>query len=78
MLIPKNHFSFGIHFLSDQTGTTYRIRAVSIPFDDLNSIYFNTEHATLEDAEKELRGLKIYLRQGHSHVDTDANYTKII
>ena len=76
MLIPKNHFAFAIHSLSDQTGTTYRIRAISVISDYHED--FKTEHLSLEDAEKELRGLKIYLRQGHSHVDTDANYTKII
>ena len=74
MLIPKNQFMFGIHFLSDQTGTTYRVRAMSVISDYHED--FKTEYTTLEDAEKELRGLKVYLRENYSHVDTDANYTK--
>jgi len=39
---------------------------------------FKTEHKTREDAEKELRGLKVYLRENYSHVDTEANYSKIV
>ena len=76
MLIPKNQFMFEI---CDNTylpaeSTIWWIKAVSVH----TTVGFKTEHATLEDAEKELRGLKIYLRQNHSHVDTDANYSKII
>jgi len=42
------------------------------------TIAFKTEHKTREDAEKELRGLKVYLRENYSHVDTEANYSKIV
>jgi hypothetical protein len=69
-------FEVGADYLTSDSGTTYRVRAISVTSD--YSKEFKTEYATLEDAEKELRGLKIYLRQNHSHVDTDANYTKIV
>ena len=78
MLIPKNQFMFEI---CDNTNTylagnnpIWWIKAVSVH----TTVGFKTTHNSLEDAEKELRGLKIYLRQNHSHVDTDANYTKIV
>jgi hypothetical protein len=84
MLIPKNQFAFkignngrSIEGLSVyKEATLWFIQAYESS--QSQPIEFNTKHATREDAEKELRGLKIYLRQNHSHVDTDANYTKII
>jgi len=84
MLIPKNHFAFkignngrSIEGLSVyKEATLWFIQAYG--FERVQPMEFKTMHTSLEDAEKELRGLKIYLRQNHSHVDTDANYTKII
>ena len=76
MLIPKNQFMFEIcdsSYLASGEPIWW-IKAVSVH----TSVGFKTKHTSLEDAEKELRGLKIYLRQGHSHVDTDANYSKIV
>jgi hypothetical protein len=81
MLIPKNHYTFSIEsYTDDSTGyenVIYVIQATHINFVG-SSPKFKTLHLSLEQAEKELRGLKIYLRQNHSHVDTDANFSKIV
>jgi hypothetical protein len=84
MLIPKNQFMFGIGdngrslpgLSVNKEPTEWFIQAYG--FERVQPMEFKTMHTSLEDAEKELRGLKIYLRQNHSHVDTDANYTKIV
>jgi len=76
MLIPKNQFMFEIcdslYLASGEP--IWWIKAVSVH----TSVGFKTKHTSLEQAEKELKGLKIYLMRDFSHVDTDANYTKII
>ena len=81
MLIPKNHYTFDIEVYVDES-TEYENVIYVIQADPANGLgsprTFKTLHTSLEDAEKELRGLKIYLRQNYSHVDTDANYSKIV
>ena len=81
MLIPKNHYTFDIEVYVEED-TDYENVFYILQADPANGLgsprTFKTLHTSLEDAEKELRGLKIYLRQNHSHVDTDANYSKIV
>ena len=76
MLIPKNHFMFEIcdnSYLPAETPIWW-IKAVSVH----TTVGFKTMHTSLEEAQKELRGLKIYLMRDFSHVDTETNFTKII
>ena len=81
MLIPKNHYVFEIGTYTEENtvyeNVTYVIQATPINLVG-KSPRFKTLHLSLEQAEKELRGLKIYLRQNYSHVDTEANYSKIV
>ena len=76
MLIPKNQFMFEIcdNSVLVNGKPIWWIKAVSVH----TSVGFKTKHTSLEQAEKELKGLKIYLMRDFSHVDTEANYTKII
>ena len=84
MLIPKNQFVFkigdngrSIEGLSvNREATEWFIQAYES--ERAGPIKFKTIHETFEQAEKELKGLKIYLRQNYSHVDTDTNFSKIV
>ena len=82
MLIPKNHYTFNIEVYveedTDYENVFYIILASPVNLIGATPTTFETMHTSLEDAEKELRGLKVYLRQNYSHVDTEANYSKIV